>query len=63
MNTLPRGQWDELDRVVPASYCTPPARIVRSERRLRLRIQHDWPWGKELVAAFARLWALPPPAV
>jgi hypothetical protein len=40
-----------------------PARIVRSGRRLRLRIQHDWPWAKELVAAFARLWALPLPAI
>jgi hypothetical protein len=40
-----------------------PARIVRSGRRLRLRIQHDWPWAKELVAAFARLWALLLPAI
>jgi hypothetical protein len=39
-----------------------PARISRSGRRLLLRIQHDWPWAKQLVAAFNRLWALPAPA-
>ncbi|MGH8901321.1 MAG: IS1380 family transposase [Egibacteraceae bacterium] len=39
-----------------------PARIVRSGRRLRLRVQHDWPWAAQLVAAFKRLDALPLPA-
>ncbi|MGH8904081.1 MAG: IS1380 family transposase [Egibacteraceae bacterium] len=39
-----------------------PARIVRSGRRLKLKIQHDWPWAAQLVAAFQRLDALPLPA-
>lgn len=33
-------------------------RLVRSGRRLILRLQSTWPWVKELVAAFARLRAL-----
>lgn len=35
------------------------ARIVRSGRRTRLRLQRDWPWAAALVAAFRRLRALP----
>jgi hypothetical protein len=35
------------------------ARIVRHGRRTRLRLQADWPWAKALVAAFARLRAIP----
>jgi hypothetical protein len=39
-----------------------PARITRTGRRLRLRIQHDWPWAQQLLVAFARLRRLPLPA-
>lgn len=39
-----------------------PARLTRSGRRCYLRVQHDWPWARRLVAAFDRLWALPVPA-
>ncbi len=38
-----------------------PARVTRSGRRWRLRIQHDWPWAQQLLVAFARLRALPLP--
>jgi hypothetical protein len=34
-------------------------RLVRSGRRIRLRLQADWPWAEALVAAFARLRAIP----
>ena len=34
-------------------------RIVRHGRRTRLRLQADWPWAPALVAAFARLRAIP----
>jgi Transposase DDE domain group 1 len=34
-------------------------RIVRHGRRTRLRLQKDWPWAEALVAAFARLRAIP----
>ncbi len=34
-------------------------RIVRSGRRVRLRLPVGWPWAEALVAAFARLRALP----
>ena len=34
------------------------ARLAFSGRRAKLRLQHDWPWAPDLVAAFARLKAL-----
>jgi hypothetical protein len=39
-----------------------PARFTRSGRRLRLAIQHDWPWAQQLLVAFTRLRRLPLPA-
>jgi hypothetical protein len=39
-----------------------PARIVRTGRRVIMRIQHDWPWAQHLLTAYARLRALPLPA-
>jgi hypothetical protein len=38
------------------------ARLVRHARRHVLRFDHDWPWAPALLAAFARLRALPWPA-
>jgi hypothetical protein len=38
-----------------------PARLVRTARRVHLRIAQTWPWATDLVAAFARLAALPAP--
>jgi Transposase DDE domain group 1 len=38
------------------------ARLAFSGRRAKLRLQAGWPWATELVAAFARLGALPVPA-
>jgi hypothetical protein len=35
------------------------ARLARSGRRTILRLPRDWPWAKQLVAAFERLRALP----
>ena len=34
-------------------------RLVRHARGVRLRLPRSWPWGRELIAAFARLGALP----
>ena len=34
-------------------------RLVRSGRRAALRLPRYWPWAEALVAAFARLRALP----
>lgn len=34
------------------------ARIVHGARRVTLRIQHQWPWEKDLVEAFTRVRAL-----
>lgn len=34
-------------------------RIVRSGRRLWLRVQQSWPWATAIVRAFRRLRALP----
>lgn len=38
------------------------ARLTRGQKRLWLRIQHTWPWARDLAAAFTRLAALPVPA-
>jgi hypothetical protein len=35
------------------------ARLAFHGRRAKLRLQHDWPFAEQLVAAFARLKALP----
>jgi hypothetical protein len=34
-------------------------KVVRSARRTTLRLPRSWPWAQALVAAFARLRALP----
>jgi hypothetical protein len=38
------------------------ARITRHARRVVVAFQYDWPWTADLLAAFQRLRALPPPA-
>lgn len=35
------------------------ARLAFSGRRAKLRLQHDWPWAEQLLAAFHKLKALP----
>jgi hypothetical protein len=35
------------------------ARVVRTGRRIIIRLQQDWPWSHELARAFTRLRALP----
>jgi hypothetical protein len=35
------------------------ARLAFHGRRAKLRLQHDWPWATELLAAFQKLKALP----
>ena len=37
-------------------------RLTRPARRLRLRIDEDWPWASDLASAFDRLRAAPWPA-
>lgn len=36
-------------------------RLTRSARRRTLHLPRSWPWAGELIAAFARLRALPAP--
>lgn len=38
-----------------------PARLVRGQRRRRLKIPHTWPWADAIVHAFHRVQALPRP--
>jgi hypothetical protein len=38
-----------------------PARLVRGQRKRRLKIPKTWPWAKAIVRAFARILALPAP--
>jgi hypothetical protein len=38
------------------------ARLVRGGRRLRLRLDANWPWAAQLATAFTRCAALPQPA-
>jgi hypothetical protein len=35
------------------------ARLTFHGRRAKLRLQHDWPWSEQLLAAFGKLKALP----
>ncbi|MBB1513764.1 transposase [Tessaracoccus sp. MC1627] len=39
-----------------------PTRLVHGVRRRRLRLPKTWPWVAQIVAAFARNAAIPPPA-
>ena len=39
-----------------------PARLVRGARKRRLRLPKTWPWVDDIVAAFARIAAIPQPA-
>jgi hypothetical protein len=34
-------------------------RLARTSRRLRLRLTQNWPWAADIIAAAARLQALP----
>jgi hypothetical protein len=43
-------------------YLTVPARLIGHARRHRLRLPTHWPWTDPLLAALARLRALPAPA-
>jgi hypothetical protein len=36
------------------------ARVVRSGRRMLVRLQHDWPWSRMLLSAFERIQRLQP---
>lgn len=38
------------------------ARLAFHDRTARLRLQAHWPWGQQLVHAFAKLKLLPAPA-
>jgi hypothetical protein len=40
-------------------YLTLPGRLTCSARRLHLALPLAWPWGKQFLAAPARLRALP----
>ncbi len=43
---------------LPATARRRPARVLTAAKR-KLRLPHDWPWARELAAAFASLKALP----
>lgn len=38
-----------------------PARLTHGARQRRLRIPKSWPWAKQIVAAFAKIAAIPAP--
>jgi len=39
-----------------------PARLIHSARRRHLKIPESWPWAAAIVAVFANIAAIPPPA-
>jgi hypothetical protein len=39
-----------------------PARLTHGARRRRLRVPESWPWAAVIVAVFANIAAIPPPA-
>ena len=38
------------------------ARLVRGQRKRKIKIPKTWPWARELEACFLTIFALPPPA-
>ena len=40
----------------------PAARLVRGQRKRKIKIPESWPWARELEACFLSIFALPPPA-
>ena len=56
---------DDLARCEPAAFryrvCHLAARLVRTGRSWRLRLDRDWPWASQLATAFDRLRAAPWP--
>jgi hypothetical protein len=38
------------------------ARLVRGQRKRKIKIPRTWPWARELEACFLTIFALPPPA-
>jgi hypothetical protein len=38
------------------------ARLVRGQRKRKIKIPQTWPWAHELEACFLTIFALPPPA-
>ena len=38
------------------------ARLVRGQRKRKIKIPETWPWARELEACFLTIFALPPPA-
>ena len=38
------------------------ARLVRGQRKRKIKIPQTWPWARELEACFLTVFALPPPA-
>ena len=38
------------------------ARLVRGQRKRKIKIPQTWPWAQELEACFLTIFALPPPA-
>ena len=39
----------------------PAARLVRGQRKRKIKIPHAWPWARELEACFQAVFALPAP--
>jgi hypothetical protein len=37
------------------------ARLIRGQRRRRVRIPTTWPWAEQITAAFHRIMAIPAP--
>jgi len=50
-------------KTVRRRHFTVPGRLVRSGRRVDLRLPTYWPWAEQFLAALARLRAIPGPAL
>jgi hypothetical protein len=53
------GSTIRTARTMRRRLLTLPGRLVRSARRLTLRMPARWPWAEDFLAALARLRALP----
>ena len=56
------GPWPEAEpKTLRYRLLHTAARLVRGQRKRKIKIPETWPWARELEACFLTVFALPPP--
>jgi hypothetical protein len=58
---LDRALADAEPKHCATGSCPPPVRLVRGQRKRKIKIPETWPWAHELEAAFQAAFALTAP--